>query len=504
MAGSVPRNCLKKPVQETILWRESKYWAAYGLVAGEGRVGDDGLWTQSVSVNLADTNVSGHLDPEVHSAHTYTYDILVMEYTGDTAPNGPEHSATIDYNYLKTPYCLWVPETTPETPPREGHTVWLHVPEDGGAPPEFRVTYWLNDQCQRGAQDLELVVVGPDLQARNSASSSWPQALNTLHGGEDANQDGEPDGLTAFVFDNESFEGTWRVLWTAEAPCGVKTRNRHTHDAQRMLVANQYRKPTYSAFADDVGSFGAWAATAKNALDTVASRPKGGLNPTAGSVINPREAVEVRKRMLKDGVVFLAGEGITYETRDYEFHHRGDAVETRHNAIALSDMLVTSTGVARRLHGLPYPRNMDPCALVTDYGNGTDKVAWEYGDGPNHQGLRWNSYKACRFLFVAACNSAKGEYSIVPIAVRCGGVGNGLGFNRTMAAALSSEFNDLFWAAFGRKDWKRAQWRTLLGNCRTEALGSFWTSNLVNSLAGDKLRQESDELLPGENFTALY
>jgi len=24
----------------------------------------------------------------------------------------------VDHNYLKTPYCLWVPESTPETPPR--------------------------------------------------------------------------------------------------------------------------------------------------------------------------------------------------------------------------------------------------------------------------------------------------------------------------------------------------------------------------------------------------
>ncbi|MCE5217842.1 hypothetical protein LLH03_12530 [bacterium] len=221
-----------------------EYWAAYGLVTGNGQVDEDGLWTQSVSVNLADTNVSGHLDPEVHPWCTYTYDILVMEYTSPEAPEGIGDKRTMDYNYLKYPYCLWVPETTPETPPREGHTVWMHVPEAENASPELRVTYWLNDQCQRGAEDLELVVVDPDLQVRRAVGGPWPQTLSALHGGEDADQDGEPDGVKVYEFADDDPGGTWRVLWTAQAPCGTKTKDRRTHDAQRMLVANGARLST--------------------------------------------------------------------------------------------------------------------------------------------------------------------------------------------------------------------------------------------------------------------
>ncbi|MBP8955128.1 MAG: hypothetical protein KBI47_22250, partial [Armatimonadetes bacterium] len=135
----------------------------------------------------------------------------------------------------------WVPSETPETPARVGHDMWFHTPEDESAPREMRVMYWLNDQCNQNASDVNMVVVNPAL-AECPPPTPGEGTINTMYGGDDADQDGEPDGIKVYELGADDLGGVWRCLWTAADTCGPLSPHRRTHDPQRMLVANDDEK----------------------------------------------------------------------------------------------------------------------------------------------------------------------------------------------------------------------------------------------------------------------
>ncbi len=116
--------------------------------------------------------------------------------------------------------------------------MWFHTPEDESAPREMRVMYWLNDQCNQNASDVNMVVVNPAL-AECPPPTPGEGTINTMYGGDDADQDGEPDGIKVYELGADDLGGVWRCLWTASDACGPFSAHRRTHDEQRMLVANE-------------------------------------------------------------------------------------------------------------------------------------------------------------------------------------------------------------------------------------------------------------------------
>jgi len=228
-----------------------EYWAASGEVSALWPNQDTGTSEETVSVNLADPEVSGHLAAGVHPWSTYTYDIVVRELEGE---------AQVDRYGLKEPYCMWIPAHPPGQTEGDGHSAWVHVPEEENAPAEMRVKYAISDQCLTpNAQDFNLIVVDPLLQERTAVGKPWPDTTGVMHGVEDVDEDGKPDGIKVYEFAPDDPGGFWRVLWTAQAPCGTTTRYRRTHDAQRMLVANQtavkpaWAKYIYKYASDEAG-----------------------------------------------------------------------------------------------------------------------------------------------------------------------------------------------------------------------------------------------------------
>jgi len=216
---------------------DGTYWAVSGNETAPTVDPTTGVAEKTVTVNLASEGLSGHLNRDDHSWCTYTYDIVAREHEG--VRDGEGNLIVSDCYGLKEPYCMWVPKNPPGQTEGEGHSVWVHVPEAENAPAELRVKYAINDQCLTPrAQDFNLIVVDPLLQERKAFGGPWPDTTGVMHGVEDVDEDGQPDGIKVYEFTDDDPGGTWRVLWTAQAPCGTKTRYRRTHDAQRMLVAN--------------------------------------------------------------------------------------------------------------------------------------------------------------------------------------------------------------------------------------------------------------------------
>lgn len=178
---------------------------------------------------------------------TYTYDLLVMEYSG-TQPAWVQADA-IDWQFLKRyrdGYHLWVPENLPSPHGDEpGHEVWTDVPENGDA--GLRGFYCLESdwgaqeaQVSRG-NDAQIVIVDPELEERSNTSG--PAAVETLgadYGTEDADSDGELDGLPLYTYQDSDPAGTWRGIFMANDNGGVHSPKWRTHEPVRMLTANQY------------------------------------------------------------------------------------------------------------------------------------------------------------------------------------------------------------------------------------------------------------------------
>jgi len=218
---------------------EGEYWAVSGTQTG----------TDRVVVNLADEQLAGHLDPEVHEWGTYTFDLCVAKYEGETPP---EVYWQADHYILKAPYCLWVPVTVPEPDGRSGHDVWFREPEDG--PSELRCRYYLNDQSYVDADEVGLVAIDPDLQER--AVVSGPTQQGVMHEGTDDDNDQQPDGIKVYGLTDDDLGGEWRVVFIAQDGDGAT--DRRTHDNPRMLAANAVTSPTvFEVWFDHGGdSFG--------------------------------------------------------------------------------------------------------------------------------------------------------------------------------------------------------------------------------------------------------
>lgn len=218
---------------------------------GAGATWSDGQWSSmratfdstSADIDLTQPDYQGNcLNENDHEWGTYTYDFIVLEYQG--ANPVWTQAAALDWNFLKRyrdnysgGYCLRVAENAPDG--EVGHKVWTFVPEEGG--PELRVSYWLEDECERDAAKLDMITIDPSLNER--ASASGPRETGVRHEGTDEDGDGEADGIRVYGFMDSDEAGTWRVLWTGVDKCGTYSPYRRTHDNPPMLVANERAKP---------------------------------------------------------------------------------------------------------------------------------------------------------------------------------------------------------------------------------------------------------------------
>ena len=245
---------------------EGEYWAVSGTHAGAG----------NVQVNLADEQLAGHLDPEVHEWGTYTFDLCVAKYEGDTPP---EVYWQVDHYILKAPYCLWVPVTAPDG--RAGHDVWFRTPDDG--PTELRCRYYLNDQSEVDADEVALVAFDPDLQER--AVVSGPTQQGEVHEGTDEDGDGTADGIEVCTRSDDDPGWVWRVVFTANDGDGAE--DRRTHDNPRMLAANKRAGMLASTFC--LGNPGT-STPARSVFEDIVRNGMQGAGYAHNTLNNPRDA----------------------------------------------------------------------------------------------------------------------------------------------------------------------------------------------------------------------
>jgi len=229
----------------------------YRTTIGEGTWNwDSGWWskrhvlgtTMTADIDLTAPDMNGNYlgkDPDQEWG-TYTYDILVLEYAG-ADPIWTE-GAALDCNFLKRcrdGYHLWVPANLPApNEDRPGHSIWKHVAE-GPSSVELRGYYCLHSEHGLSAQDVKTVVVDPLLAEQASVSGSG--AVDTGHGTDDADQDGQFDGLLLYTFQDDDF-GTWRAVLTAADSAGPRSPNWRTHELIRMLVGNSDKRPEHATF----------------------------------------------------------------------------------------------------------------------------------------------------------------------------------------------------------------------------------------------------------------
>jgi hypothetical protein len=231
----------------------------YRQTMGEGTWDwDTGGWSwykadlgtnRTVDLNLTTPGHDGEcLNGNDHPWGTYTYDFLVMEYSG-TQPAWVQADA-IDWQFLKRyrdGYHLWVPENLPSPHGDEsGHEVWTDVPENGDA--GLRGFYALESDWSAAQEseidrdtDAEIVIVDPELEERSNTSG--PAAVETLgadYGTADADSDGELDGLPLYTYQDNDPAGTWRGIFMADDNGGVHSPKWRTHEPVRMITANQY------------------------------------------------------------------------------------------------------------------------------------------------------------------------------------------------------------------------------------------------------------------------
>ncbi|NLO04997.1 MAG: hypothetical protein GX131_04110, partial [candidate division WS1 bacterium] len=126
---------------------------------------------------------------------------------------------------------------------RSQHTPSPMVPEEENA--QLRGYYalesnWgaLEAQVLRGA-DAQIVIVDPELN--ECSQTIGPGAVATLgadYGTEDADSDGELDGLPLYTYQDNDPAGTWRGIFMANDNGGVHSPKWRTHEPVRMLTAN--------------------------------------------------------------------------------------------------------------------------------------------------------------------------------------------------------------------------------------------------------------------------
>ncbi len=219
----------------TVWFRETKYlhkdggtnWTQ-GASKMTGTVSKPG----EVSVLLTNTSVPGHLDGETNPRGPYTYDIRVVEYAG-SIPSGDSEDSSLDRTQLKQPYNLWIPYQFQQNgKARDGHDMWLEMPEDDSGDYLMRASYYLfpNPELHGlGAKKIELVPMGPDLKEHPKYLA--PTSTGVLHGGD--------AGLLAYRIKPSDPDGDWRLIFTGEDASGPGHPKRRDHTAARMIPVNQ-------------------------------------------------------------------------------------------------------------------------------------------------------------------------------------------------------------------------------------------------------------------------
>ena len=246
----------------------------------------------TMDIDLTVPDGEGHcLNENDHKWGTYTYDFLVLEYTG-ASPVWIQDDAH-DWNFLKRyreGYYLWVPKDLPSPyGDKPGHSVWTETPEDGST--QFRGYYCLESewataeeaQVPRG-DDVCIVVVDSELNERGSKTGpSVPETLGANYGTVDSDQDDELDGLLLYTFGGSYPEGTWRGIFTAADNGGLRSPEWRSHTPLRMITANaEARSPRYVEYI--TGSYagtdwyGAWIRPDATKTWTVYLDPKAYVN----------------------------------------------------------------------------------------------------------------------------------------------------------------------------------------------------------------------------------
>ena len=188
-----------------------------------------------VTVNLSSATPEGASPGQLTELDTdwfgtLTFDIWVDKYS----PTG----AFMDGYMLKGPHSLWVPE--PDAPDgKPGHEAKWVTRADGVT--ELRGHYWLHDdEMGRPASELALVPMDPELVEREPVRQPLaPLSVSVRHDGVDEDGDAIDDWIPVYRRTSGDARGTWRVLWTGADSSGPRSPERRTHDARRMLVANQ-------------------------------------------------------------------------------------------------------------------------------------------------------------------------------------------------------------------------------------------------------------------------
>lgn len=196
-------------------WVNGAYYGLSGVVDGTG----------TVTVHLADESTygSGAISAGGHARGPYTYDVAVIEFTGDNPP--PEPSGGVDSYYFKSPYALTVDWHEAE---------WFF--NDPSFTAQIRVKYRLEHAEGIDAQEIVIVPMDPALDERSGFSG--PCEVDVDHVGADVDGDDEPDGLVVYEAQQGDRPGTWWVVWTGSDESGIHSANRRTHDAQRMMMTN--------------------------------------------------------------------------------------------------------------------------------------------------------------------------------------------------------------------------------------------------------------------------
>ncbi len=206
----------------------------------------------TMDIDLTVPDSEGHcLNENDHKWGTYTYDFLVLEYTG-ASPVWIQDNAH-DWNFLKRyreGYYLWVPKDLPSPHgDKPGHDVWTETPESGDT--QFRGYYCLESewasaeeaQVPRG-DDVCVIVVDPELNERASKTGpSVPETLGANYGTVDSDQDDLMDGLLLYTFQDSDPAGTWRGIFTAADNGGLCSPEWRSHTPLRMITANQTVEP---------------------------------------------------------------------------------------------------------------------------------------------------------------------------------------------------------------------------------------------------------------------
>jgi len=186
------------------LW-DYPYWAVSTLVWNSEL---DQQVTADIPLSAARS--PGGLDPGVHAAGTYAYDVGVFEFEGENPPG--EGGFLVDEFYLKCPYALWVGDHDLDI---RGNTL--------------EVRYRLHHQSGLDAETLEVTAMDASLDERH-VNTTLPRTQGVTHG--------DPDPLPVWEIPGDDASPAWRAVWSADDAEGLLSPYRRTHEITRMIVAN--------------------------------------------------------------------------------------------------------------------------------------------------------------------------------------------------------------------------------------------------------------------------